>query len=129
MTTTTSSPSTAIAIAEPVFMHQEQLALAGFLAGYTGLTREAYALDLRQYANWCQQTARQELRLAGPQRPGEGSGRRSASRIAADLRGCESFEARPPGRAEKAGLDSTVQRCCQRWHTGFGSRDTERFAS
>src|SRR5262249_8706152 len=31
------------------------LALAGFLAGYTGLTREAYALDLRQCASWCQQ--------------------------------------------------------------------------
>jgi hypothetical protein len=30
------------------------LALAGFLAGYTGLTREAYALDLRQYTVWCQ---------------------------------------------------------------------------
>jgi integrase/recombinase XerD len=29
--------------------------LAGFLAGYTGLTREAYALDLRQFASWCQQ--------------------------------------------------------------------------
>ncbi len=27
----------------------------GFLAGYTGLTREAYALDLRQFASWCQQ--------------------------------------------------------------------------
>ena len=25
------------------------------LAGYTGLTREAYALDLRQFASWCQQ--------------------------------------------------------------------------
>jgi site-specific recombinase XerD len=55
MTTTASSPSTVIAIAEPVFTRQEQLALAGFLAGYTGLTREAYALDLRQYATWCQQ--------------------------------------------------------------------------
>jgi integrase/recombinase XerD len=33
---------------------QERLALAGFLAGYTGLTREAYALDPRQYASWCQ---------------------------------------------------------------------------
>jgi integrase/recombinase XerD len=53
--TTTSSLSTAIAVAEPVFTHQEHLALAGFLAGYTGLTREAYALDLRQYAAWCQQ--------------------------------------------------------------------------
>jgi integrase/recombinase XerD len=55
MTTTTSSASTAIAVAEPVFTGPEQLALAGFLAGYTGLTRQAYALDLRQYASWCQQ--------------------------------------------------------------------------
>ncbi len=55
MTTTTSSLSTAIAAAEPVFTRQERLALAGFLAGYTGLTREAYALDLRPYATWCQQ--------------------------------------------------------------------------
>jgi hypothetical protein len=39
MTTTTSSASTAIAVAEPVFTRQERLALAGFLAGYTGLTR------------------------------------------------------------------------------------------
>ena len=54
MTTTTSSTSTAVAVAEPVFSPQERLALAGFLAGYTGLTREAYALDLRQYASWCQ---------------------------------------------------------------------------
>ena len=28
-------------------------ALAGFLAGYRGLTREAYALDLRQFTTWC----------------------------------------------------------------------------
>ena len=47
MTTTTAPRSTAIAVTEPVFSTQEQLALAGFLAGYTGLTREAYALDLR----------------------------------------------------------------------------------
>ena len=33
----------------------ERLALAGFLAGYSGLTRLAYELDLRQYAGWCQQ--------------------------------------------------------------------------
>jgi hypothetical protein len=41
--TTTTSTSTAIAITEPVFSNAERLALAGFLAGYTGLTREAYA--------------------------------------------------------------------------------------
>ncbi len=55
MTATTSSMSTAIAVAEPVFTHQERLALAGFLAGYTGLTRDAYALDLRQFTGWRQQ--------------------------------------------------------------------------
>src|SRR5215471_9654518 len=49
------STSTAVAAAEPVFTQPERLALAGFLAGYTGLTREAYALDLRQYASWCRQ--------------------------------------------------------------------------
>src|SRR5262249_23639988 len=31
----------------------ERLALAGLLAGYRGLTREAYALDLRQFTIWC----------------------------------------------------------------------------
>jgi len=51
--TTTATP-TALAAAEPVFSNTERLALAGFLAGYTGLTREAYALDLRQFASWCQ---------------------------------------------------------------------------
>ena len=53
MTTTTASASTAIAVPEPVFTAQERLVLAGFLAGYTGLTREAYALDLRQFTSWC----------------------------------------------------------------------------
>jgi Phage integrase, N-terminal SAM-like domain len=61
-TTTTSSPSTAVAVAEPVFTNAERLALAGFLAGYTtGLTREAYALDLRQFTAWCQQRRLQLL--------------------------------------------------------------------
>ena len=46
--------STAIAVTEPVVSPQERLALAGFLAGYTGLTREAYTLDLRQFTAWCQ---------------------------------------------------------------------------
>ena len=35
---------------QPAFTNAERLALAGFLAGYRGLTREAYALDLRQFA-------------------------------------------------------------------------------
>ena len=51
----TTSTSTAVAAVEPVFTEPERLALTGFLAGYTGLTREACALDLRQFASWCQQ--------------------------------------------------------------------------
>jgi len=36
-----------------MFTDAERLALAGFLAGYRGLTREAYTLDLRQLTAWC----------------------------------------------------------------------------
>ena len=50
---TTAVPTTALATIQPVFTDAERLALAGFLAGYRGLTREAYALDLRQFTTWC----------------------------------------------------------------------------
>jgi hypothetical protein len=50
---TIAAPSTALATIQPVFADAERLALAGFLAGYRGLTREAYALDLRQFTTWC----------------------------------------------------------------------------
>ena len=52
MTATTSS--TALATIQPAFTDPERLALAGFLAGYRDLTREAYTLDLRQFTAWCQ---------------------------------------------------------------------------
>ena len=42
---TTATLSTALATIQPVFTDPERLALAGFLAGIRGLTREAYALD------------------------------------------------------------------------------------
>jgi hypothetical protein len=45
--------STALATRDELFSADEQLALAGCLAGYSGLTREAYTLDLRQYVAWC----------------------------------------------------------------------------
>jgi hypothetical protein len=61
----TTSTSTAVAVAESLFTEPERRALAGFLAGYTGLTREAYALDLRQFASWCQQ---HQVRLWNPAR-------------------------------------------------------------
>jgi integrase/recombinase XerD len=50
---TTAAPSTALATIQPAFTDAERLALAGFLAGYRGLTREAYTLDLRQFTSWC----------------------------------------------------------------------------
>ena len=50
---TTAAPSTALATIQSAFTDAERLALAGFLAGYRGLTREAYALDLRQFTTWC----------------------------------------------------------------------------
>ena len=50
---TTTAPSTTLAIIQPAFTDAERLALAGFLAGYRGLTREAYTLDLRQFTAWC----------------------------------------------------------------------------
>ncbi|HET6319296.1 MAG TPA: hypothetical protein VFG86_22805 [Chloroflexota bacterium] len=43
MTTTTVSTGAELAtVDEPLFSQEEQAALAGFLAGYSGLTRDAY---------------------------------------------------------------------------------------
>jgi len=51
---TTTPVSAALVPTAPVFTNAERLALAGFLAGYSGLTRQAYELDLRQFVGWCQ---------------------------------------------------------------------------
>jgi integrase/recombinase XerD len=56
---------TALVPVTPVFSTTERLALAGFLAGYSGLTGQACELDLRQYATWCQQ---HQLRLFAARR-------------------------------------------------------------
>jgi integrase/recombinase XerD len=54
-----SSPSsTALVRYEPALSETEQLTLLGFLAGYRGYTRDAYALDLRQFTAWCLQRGR-----------------------------------------------------------------------
>ncbi len=37
---TTTTPSAALVVTTPVFTNTERLALAGFLAGYSGLTRQ-----------------------------------------------------------------------------------------
>jgi site-specific recombinase XerD len=49
----TETASTSLVPVQPVFTDAERLALAGYLAGYRGLTREAYTLDLRQFTSWC----------------------------------------------------------------------------
>ena len=50
----TATTTTAVLVPiQPAFTDAERLALAGFLAGYRGLTREAYALDLRQFTTRC----------------------------------------------------------------------------
>lgn len=43
---TTAAPSTALAAIQPAFSDAERLALAGFLAGYRGLTRRGQATSL-----------------------------------------------------------------------------------
>jgi hypothetical protein len=49
----TATAATSLVPVQPAFTDTERLALAGFLAGYRGLTREAYTLDLRQFTGWC----------------------------------------------------------------------------
>jgi site-specific recombinase XerD len=57
--------STELAVPVDLFTVLEETALYGFLAGYSGLTYEAYALDLRQYAAWCTE---RDIRLFGARR-------------------------------------------------------------
>ena len=81
---TTAVPSTALATIQPAFTGAGRLALAGFLAGYRGLTREACALDLGQFTTWCRvrSVALSAVRRADIERFGPGvvlaAGRRSA---------------------------------------------------
>jgi len=72
----TAVPSTALATIQHVFTDAERLALAGDC----GLTREAYALDLRQFTSWC--CARSLSLSGGPSRAvlSAGPGRLSCRR-------------------------------------------------
>lgn len=61
----TTGASTDVAVAvEELFTAGERTALVGFLAGYSGLTRDAYALDLRMFTAWCQKHEVQLFRAA-----------------------------------------------------------------
>ena len=75
----TSPAPTIPAVPDPIFTDPERLALASFLAGYRGLTRDAYALDLRQFVAWCERHGFEAV-LSAPcryraVRPGAGRGR------------------------------------------------------
>jgi hypothetical protein len=61
----TSPAPTINAVPDLVFTDRERLALAGFLAGYRGLTRDAYVFNLRQFVAWCE---RQGLKLFSARR-------------------------------------------------------------
>jgi len=50
-----STTTTAVERYRPALTEPEQVTLRGFLAAYRGYTRDAYALDLRQFAAWCWQ--------------------------------------------------------------------------
>jgi integrase/recombinase XerD len=50
----TTIPSTAIVVYDPDLAGPRHVALAGFFGGYRGLTRDAYALDLRQFVAFCE---------------------------------------------------------------------------
>jgi len=84
------TPSASLVPVQPVFAESERLALAGFLAGYRGLTREACTLDLRQSTGWCRTRSLPlfSVRRPGPQRARRPPGRRRARparRARADL--------------------------------------------
>ena len=49
-----------VVLYDPRETSAEAKAAAGFLAGYSGRTREAYTLDVRQFYGWC---ANQDLGL------------------------------------------------------------------
>jgi site-specific recombinase XerD len=49
----TTTASTAVVVYDPDLLDPEHVALAGFLGGYRGLTRDADALDLRQFVAFC----------------------------------------------------------------------------
>jgi integrase/recombinase XerD len=51
---------------QPAFSVAERLALAGFLAGYRSLTREAYVLDLRRFTTCCRAQSLSLFAFAGP---------------------------------------------------------------
>src|SRR4051812_9849153 len=55
--------STTVTLFDPMFADPERLALAGFLVGYRGQTRDAYGLDLRQFLAFCHEHGLEVLKV------------------------------------------------------------------
>ncbi len=87
---TTTIPAAALVPVTPVFTNTGRLALAGFRAGCSGLTRQAYELDLRQFARWCQQHQQGlfEARRADIELPARDLQARGRARAAITRRRC-----------------------------------------
>jgi len=84
----TTLTSAALVPVTSVFSNTERLALAGFLAAYSGLTRQAYELDLRQYAAWSATSGARVLAVAAPERVICAGGDRLPFRALARERAC-----------------------------------------
>ena len=55
--------TTSLVLYDPRNADPEAVALAGFLAGYSGRIREAYTMDLRQFFTWCENRQLQLLEV------------------------------------------------------------------
>jgi hypothetical protein len=106
-----------------VFTDTERLALAGFLAGYSGLTRQAYELDLRQFVGWCRQHQLHlfQVRRADIECFARDLEARGRARATITRRLCE------PGLTRHSGCLSELRLLAVRRHTGHhgGSRDSQ----
>jgi integrase/recombinase XerD len=100
---TTAAPSTALVMIQPIFTDSERLALAGFLAGYRGLTREAYALDLRQFTTRCRGRSLPlfAVRRADIESFARDLEARGRARATVTRRLCISVRAAPPGSGSR----------------------------
>ncbi len=97
---------TSVDLCDPHTADREVIAAAGFLAGYSGRTREAYTLDLRRFVAWRREhkigrfdVRRAEFELYTRQLEEHGRARATIGRRVSAIAG---FSATPPRRANPA---------------------------
>jgi len=130
--------SSSLVHVQPVFTDTERPALAGYLAGYRGLTREAYTLDLRQFTAWCRARsqplfsvrradietfAREPKTAGGPAPPSPGACARSPGSASTPSRK-NSSTTRPPRTS--AGLGWTTSPTPPPWTATRSARFSSR---